>query len=134
MGQTDRHKYGTDRQTHKYMGQTDRHTHIWDRQTDTHMGQTDRQTDTHTYGTDIGVAPWCIGFERGRSIDRSRFESRSPHVIISRLFQPRNNNITRGKPLPPHKSYLEEKSKELKILLNGDWQSSLDRSTPTVET
>ena len=46
----------------------------------------------------------------------------------------RNNNITRGIPLSPPKIISRGEIQGVKILLNGDWQSSLDRSTPTVES
>ena len=46
----------------------------------------------------------------------------------------KNNNITRGIPLSPPKNISRGEIQGVKILLNGDWQSSLDRSTPTVES
>ena len=74
-----------------------------------------------------GCAPWCIGSVHELSSGRSRFESRSLHCL---LFPDAKNKHNKRHTSGTPQSYLEEKSKELKILLNGDWQSSLDQSTP----
>ena len=58
-----------------------------------------------------GAAPWCIGFERGRSSDRSRFESR--HRLLFRNNQNKIITLQEAYLCHPQKSYLEEKSKEL---------------------
>ena len=53
--------------------------------------------------------------------------------IISRPTAKRNNNITRGIPLAPTKIISRGwKIQGVKILLNGDWPSFLDRSPPTL--